>query len=146
MAVSATTIYCRTALRRQVDFLRPIRQQQRRAQSSKNDPKTNGAARKDDPIPTPNNVPTLPFWQRLGPLTRAAEAYARSQRKRPYMTQFCSSLVIYLFSDCALFPDKKNRRLDSEVFFEGSGNADWGRINSVGAKYGRERLRSNPDS
>ncbi|KAM7193939.1 putative mpv17 pmp22 family protein [Naviculisporaceae sp. PSN 640] len=99
MAVSATT-YCRTVLRRQADFLRQIRQQhQRRAQSSKVDSNNTGVPRKDDPIPTPNNVPTLPFWQRLGPLTRAAEAYARSQRKRPYVTQFCSSLVIYLFSD-----------------------------------------------
>ena len=94
MAVSA--VY-RTFLRRQVDVLRQIRQ--RRAQSTKSDSKTAGG-RKDDPIPTPNNVPTLPFWQRLGPLTRAAEAFARSQRKRPYTTQFCSALVIYLFSDC----------------------------------------------
>ncbi|KAK0643293.1 Mpv17/PMP22 family protein [Cercophora newfieldiana] len=50
-------------------------------------------------IPTPNNIPTLPFWQRLGPLTRAAEAYGRAQRKRPLTTQLCSSLVIYFCSD-----------------------------------------------
>lgn len=47
----------------------------------------------------PNTITTLPLWQRLGPLTRAAEGYARAQRKRPYWTQFASALVIYLCAD-----------------------------------------------
>jgi dihydroorotate dehydrogenase len=89
----------RDALRRQVTSLRQLRQ--RRDLSVKTrPPSTTKPARTEDQIPTPNNVPTLPFWQRLGPLTRAAEAYARAQRKRPYTTQLCSSLVIYLCSDC----------------------------------------------
>ncbi len=50
-------------------------------------------------IPVPNTVATLPLWQRLGPLSRAFEAYGRSQRKRPYVTQFYSALVIYLLGD-----------------------------------------------
>lgn len=50
-------------------------------------------------IPVPNTVATLPLWQRLGPLSRAFQAYGRSQRKRPYATQFCSSLVIYFLGD-----------------------------------------------
>ena len=53
----------------------------------------------DDPIPVPNTVAPLPFWQRLGPLTTAGQAYARSQRKRPWATQFVSTLVIYLCAD-----------------------------------------------
>ncbi|KAM3076844.1 hypothetical protein ACMFMG_003690 [Clarireedia jacksonii] len=50
-------------------------------------------------IPIPATVATLPLWQRLGPLTRTFQAYGRSQRKRPYTTQFCSSLVIYFLGD-----------------------------------------------
>lgn len=50
-------------------------------------------------IPVPNTVATLPIWERLGPLSRAFQAYGRSQRKRPYTTQFVSSLVIYFLGD-----------------------------------------------
>ena len=50
-------------------------------------------------IPVPNTVATLPLWQRLGPLSRGFQAYGRSQRRRPYTTQFCSSLVIYFLGD-----------------------------------------------
>ena len=51
------------------------------------------------PIPVPNTVAPLPFWQQLGPLTRVAEAYGHSQRKRPYLTQFFSTVAIYLAAD-----------------------------------------------
>lgn len=95
--MSACSSY-RAVLRRNVNLLRQLRQ--RRTQSVKTDaPPTTKSAQPDVQIPTPNNVPTLPFWQRLGPLTRAAEAYARSQRKRPLTTQLCTSLVIYFASD-----------------------------------------------
>ena len=50
-------------------------------------------------IPVPNIVANLPIWQRLGPLSKGLQAYSRSQRKRPYTTQFCSSLVIYFLGD-----------------------------------------------
>lgn len=88
---------CRTALRRPLQPLRQRVQCQIRQQSSSNKKTPGGPA--EDQIPVANNVPTLPFWQRLGPLTRAAEAYARAQRARPYTTQLCSSLVIYLAAD-----------------------------------------------
>lgn len=81
----------RAVLRRKVEFLRHVRQ--RRAHHS-HKPPTAG-----EQIPTPGNVPTLPFWQRLGPLTRAAMAYARAQRKRPYTTQVATSLVICFTAD-----------------------------------------------
>jgi hypothetical protein len=83
------------ALRRQTIQLRNALH--RRPQSTKHaEPK-----RPEDPIPVPNTVSPLPLWQRLGPLTRAAEGYARAQRKRPYVTQLCSSLVIYFCGDAA---------------------------------------------
>jgi dihydroorotate dehydrogenase len=92
---------CRTALRRHIDVLRKLRQQR---SHSTNEPKTDKTPRPQDQVPTPNNVPTLNFWQRLGPLTRAAQAYARAQRKRPYTTQVCTSLFIYLCSDSVYPP------------------------------------------
>ncbi|KAL2267338.1 hypothetical protein VTJ83DRAFT_4615 [Remersonia thermophila] len=98
---------CRSALRRHIDLLR--KQRQRRMHSSNSghgaDPSTPAKRRLSTPpptqdqVPTPNNVPTLNFWQRLGPFTRAAQAYARAQRKRPYVTQVCTSLFIYFCSD-----------------------------------------------
>lgn len=94
----------RPLLRRQLHFLRTQRQGQRRGQSSSSKPPDAPSKRPSAPleerqIPIANNVPTLPFWQRLGPLTRLAEAYARGQRSRPYVTQLCSSLVIYFCAD-----------------------------------------------
>ena len=87
----------RAILRRQIRFLRwqrgPRTAHQRRWQSSKGEP------RPEDQVPVANTVATLPLWQRLGPLTRLAEAYARAQRSRPYVTQLCSSLAIYLAAD-----------------------------------------------
>ncbi|VUC27061.1 unnamed protein product [Clonostachys rosea] len=56
----------------------------------------------EDPIPVPNTIPPLPIWQRLGPLTSLASAYGRAQRRRPWVTQFFSVLIIYFVSDrCA---------------------------------------------
>ena len=116
------TIFCRAAARRNLEqLLRQMRgQRQRQQQSRAHSSGPGGASPKSPsqtaaegqaqaqaqqtPIPTPGNVPILPFWQRLGPLTRAAEAYGRSQRKRPYTTQFITSLVIYLCSDSSFAP------------------------------------------
>lgn len=71
-------------------------------------PSTNPAERPTDPattngtsipIPIPATIPTLPLWQRLGPLTTAFEALSRSQRKRPWTTQFVSTVVVYFLGD-----------------------------------------------
>ncbi|KUI68521.1 Protein SYM1 [Cytospora mali] len=95
---TASPLY-RVLLRRQAHSLRNgtrHQQQQRRWQSSKPEP---DAPTKE--IPTPNMVPTVdvPFWLRLGPLTRSVQAYGRAQRKRPWITQLCTSLTIYFFAD-----------------------------------------------
>ena len=94
--MSLSPVY-RALLRRQIRFLRWQRCRigpQRRWQSTKK-----GPPRQEDQVPIANTVATLPLWQRLGPLTRLAEAYARAQRTRPYVTQLCSSLAIYLAAD-----------------------------------------------
>jgi dihydroorotate dehydrogenase len=96
---------CRTLLRRHIDVLRQLRQRRAHSTNSDRDPaKASKDVLQEKQIPTPNNVPTLNFWQRLGPLTRAAQAYARAQRKRPYTTQVCTSLFIYLCSDSTSGP------------------------------------------
>ncbi|CAK7264711.1 hypothetical protein SEPCBS119000_001133 [Sporothrix epigloea] len=56
----------------------------------------------DDPIPVAGTVPPLPLWQRLGPLTWAADSYGRAQRRRPYVTQLLSALVIALCADMSV--------------------------------------------
>ncbi|KAH6605822.1 mpv17 pmp22 family [Trichoderma cornu-damae] len=48
---------------------------------------------------TQNAVAPLPLWQRLGPVTRVAQAYGRSQQKRPYVTQTISSVFIFFCAD-----------------------------------------------
>ncbi|CAK7212994.1 hypothetical protein SBRCBS47491_001652 [Sporothrix bragantina] len=57
---------------------------------------------KDDPIPISSNVTPLPLWQRLGPLTWAADSYGRAQRRRPYVTQLLSALVIAFCADMSV--------------------------------------------
>jgi hypothetical protein len=91
MAVFAIKTAGRTVLRRS-HFNIPKRHSSNTSRA-KDDP-TNGTS-----IPVPNTVANLPLWQRLGPLSRGFQAYGRSQRKRPYTTQFCSSLVIYFLGD-----------------------------------------------
>ena len=62
-------------------------------------PETKGS--KPDAVVTkaPNGTTKLPLLQRLGPLTTAANAYDRIQKRRPWATQLCTSLVIYLCGD-----------------------------------------------
>lgn len=48
---------------------------------------------------TPNAVISRPLWLRLGPITQAAQAYGRSQKKRPYVTQTITSMFIFLIAD-----------------------------------------------
>ncbi|KAJ4348399.1 uncharacterized protein N0V89_009773 [Didymosphaeria variabile] len=49
----------------------------------------------------PESVTTIPgpSWLWLEPIYEPFRAYGRVQRRRPYMTQFVSSLVIYLVGD-----------------------------------------------
>lgn len=89
-------ILYRAALRRQTHLLR--RPSQRRWQSGN---------KVEQPIPVQNTVlpptPTaavdVPFYMRLGPLTRATQAYGRAQRKRPWVVQLCTSLTIFSLGD-----------------------------------------------
>ncbi|PMD30164.1 hypothetical protein L207DRAFT_559146 [Hyaloscypha variabilis F] len=105
MAVFAFKTASRAVLRRTHFPSRPQSQPHFTKRHSSNHPATRPKA-EDDPasgtaIPIPATVANVPLWQRLGPLSRGFQAYGRSQRKRPYATQFCSSLVIYFLGDLA---------------------------------------------
>ncbi|VBB84493.1 Putative Protein SYM1 [Podospora comata] len=95
MAVCAAV---RTAFRRQIQNLEKFRQ--RRPHSSKvNGAKPIQSAQHQAPITPPAKIQPPPLWLRLGPLTRAAQAYGRTHQKRPYTTQILTSLFIFLCGD-----------------------------------------------
>jgi protein Mpv17 len=99
MAVFAIKAAGRAALRR--SHLPNSKTSITKRQNTSGSPRTKV---EDDPtsgtsIPVPNTVATLPLWQRLGPLSTGFRAYGRSQRKRPYTTQFVSSLVVFFLGD-----------------------------------------------
>ena len=52
----------------------------------------------------------LPLHQRLGPVSIAFNAYGRTQKRRPWATQICTSLVIYFCGDMAA------QRIDGEAY------------------------------
>jgi hypothetical protein len=91
----------RAALRRSHLPNRQTNISKRHSSNNNNTPHTKDVddAANGTSIPVPSTVPTVPLWQRLGPLSRGFQAYGRSQRKRPYTTQFISSLVIYFLGD-----------------------------------------------
>jgi hypothetical protein len=99
MSVLAMKAAGRTALRRSQFPTRPTNLT--RGQHTKSSPTTkpdenpaNGTA-----VPVANTVANLPIWHRLGPVSRAFQAYGRSQRKHPLKTQFFSALVIFSLGD-----------------------------------------------
>jgi protein Mpv17 len=51
-----------------------------------------------------------PFWERLGPLSEAFGAYARTQKRRPWATQIGTSLVVYLCGDLVA------QKIDGEIY------------------------------
>ncbi|KAM0213150.1 hypothetical protein ACHAPQ_007476 [Fusarium lateritium] len=83
-----TILLLRSAFTRQTSRFPQI---QRRLQSS--------PRKTEEAVPVPSTVAPLPLWQRLGPLTTAARAYARAQSKRPYRTQVATAVVIYIAAD-----------------------------------------------
>ena len=106
---------------------RPEPHAQTQTQEAKPQPK------KSDPIPGPNIVAPLPFWQRLGPLTRAGQAYARAQRTRPWATQVASVLVIYLCADFGAQSMGAASRAGQEIEDEeGEGAGEEGKSSSSG--------------
>lgn len=74
------------------------------------------------PVPPATAVRSLRESIARGPLGKLARGYARVQERRPYATQICSSVVIYLCGDLSaqmLFPTERPQT--------GEGDADGGR-------------------
>lgn len=104
--MTSAHFFFRAALRRQAQSFaarRPPAAVRRRFQSTKSDSPTTTTTKVEDPIPVAAQVPpptvTLPFWMRLGPLTRMTQAYGRAQRKRPWLVQLATSLTIFCLGD-----------------------------------------------
>ncbi|KAH8127180.1 hypothetical protein LI328DRAFT_130923 [Trichoderma asperelloides] len=101
----------RSLVRRQLQLaFRPRHQLRAQSSSSSPQPSSQIQDRISKQIPssslatatattTQNAVISRPLWQRLGPVTRAAQAYGRSQKKRPYVTQTITSMFIFFFAD-----------------------------------------------
>lgn len=99
MAVFATKAAGRIVLRRSYLPNRQPNITKRHYTQGPPKPKVDEDPAKGTSIPVPNTVASLPLWQRLGPISRGFQAYARSQRKRPLTTQFFSALVIFSLGD-----------------------------------------------
>jgi hypothetical protein len=94
----AIVAFARLGVRRHAQT-RLLRRPQKRFHASENAPRRERSPEDTKDIPVANVIAPLPLWQRLGPLSTVFSGYSRSQRKRPLLTQFCSSLVIYFFAD-----------------------------------------------
>ncbi|KAK4169851.1 putative mpv17 pmp22 family protein [Cladorrhinum sp. PSN259] len=101
--MAVCSIY-RAALRRQLSLLQKFRIQQRRGLNTNISSKLSVTERRPPtqiPVVAPNVVPKVSIFLRLGPLTRAFQAYGRAQSKRPYVTQVLTSLFIFTCGDFA---------------------------------------------
>ncbi|KAI5861979.1 hypothetical protein GGS23DRAFT_597996 [Durotheca rogersii] len=89
----------RVALRRPCAPRSPVTP--RRFQSSAPPKRSGDTAAPSSSSPATAQAAPIPgaWWQRLGPLTRAGEAYARAQRARPWATQILSSVAVYAVAD-----------------------------------------------
>ncbi|KAK4183505.1 hypothetical protein QBC35DRAFT_518173 [Podospora australis] len=65
--------------------------------NSSSESATTKAAPTSQPPPPP--FPKDSIWMKLGPLSKAVLAYSRAANRRPYVTQFCTSIVIFGVGD-----------------------------------------------
>lgn len=60
---------------------------------------SNNANNNNNKPETTTATTSVPFYLRLGPVTRAVQAYGRAGKKRPWLTQFLTFLTIYSVAD-----------------------------------------------
>ena len=99
LTIKAGRVSLRRVFYAKQQFTSPVKKRQKSSVVSSGNGITAGDEEKT--IPTANIVSPLPLLQRFGPLSKMFNSYARAQRKRPYITQLCSSLVIYFCGDLA---------------------------------------------
>ena len=92
----AGRVFARRTPQYQQKVLSPVVKRQK---SSAGEKSTTQPTQEGNPVVKADSTTILPFWQRLGPLSKGFNAYDGVQKKRPYLTQVASSLVIYLCGD-----------------------------------------------
>ena len=97
--IQSIRLICRRSAQRQNSFPSSKRQKANIADTSTE--RSRSVSIKDQKHPTSSQpeLPPQPFWERLGPLSEAFGAYARTQKRRPWATQVGTSLVVYLCGD-----------------------------------------------
>ncbi|OCL04792.1 hypothetical protein AOQ84DRAFT_300154 [Glonium stellatum] len=88
------------------------------------------------PTPTPKTIPG-PSWLWLEPFSTPFRAYGRAQQRRPYVTQFFSTLIIYLLGDLSAqrispsyistttnIVSEHNNTMESSIEYEGKQHYD----------------------
>ncbi len=90
-----------------------------KSEPAKSSPSPSKSQPSPAPTPHPEAPPAVPAQSgprsvrqiiQAGPVGRFGRSYSRFQEKRPYTTQICSSIVIYLFGDLSaqyFFPPEK---------------------------------------
>lgn len=95
---SARLVFRRSAQRHQ-QFLSPTKRQKTTNVDKPAERPSTGSKRERSSIATPTEIMTRPVWQRLGPFSEIIAGYAGAQTRRPWATQLCTSLVVYLCGD-----------------------------------------------
>lgn len=79
-----------------------------------------------DSIPVPSAAAPVSFWHRLGPLTRAGQAYSRAHERHPWALQVVSAMVVFSLGDFAAQQiGKSGEETDTEM--GGRTGHDWSR-------------------
>lgn len=77
----------------------PAEVQARKTDTTRLDNTQHGVRSDAKPKAASADAPSLPWHQRLGPVTNFFAWYDRTQTKSPYLTQFSSSLLVYFVGD-----------------------------------------------
>jgi len=89
-----------------LSILRVTRRHRRQAHGNVSTKESTNPAQPPHPAPevadtrkAPLDIPSPTWHQRLGPISSFFSWFHRTQRKRPYTVQVCSSLTVYLCGD-----------------------------------------------
>ncbi|KAL4914944.1 hypothetical protein BDW62DRAFT_189615 [Aspergillus aurantiobrunneus] len=116
--------------------------------SSSSSPSKSQSSPSPTPHPAPETAPpAIPAWSgprslcqiiQAGPVGRLGRSYSRFQERRPYTTQLCSSLVIYLCGDLSaqfFFPPENSSSAVQKSTDSGKESSNGAAVEEGGAGY-----------